>query len=83
MRFIPEPRLGIDEKNSHAEEYIKYMDAVLEQDKWEKECAERNMRVVGNPKGFLCHFLGSNETTRILPPPTGRQEPLANPPVLL
>lgn len=41
MRFIPEPRLGIDEENSHAEEYIKYMDAVLEQDKWEKECAER------------------------------------------
>ena len=56
MRFIPESRLGIDEENSHAEEYIKYMDAVLEQDKWEKECAERNMRVVGNPKGFLCHF---------------------------
>lgn len=46
MRFVPEPHFGIDEENPHTEEYLEYIDAVLKQHEWERECARRNMKKV-------------------------------------
>ena len=45
-KFIPEPPSTLDDVDTHADEWLAYIDAVLKQEAYEKECADRNSKIV-------------------------------------
>ena len=46
MGPIPGIHVGMDDENSHAEEYVKYMEETLKREEWERECARKNAKII-------------------------------------
>lgn len=47
-KFIPEPPSMLDDIDTHAEEWLAYIDAVLEREAYEKECADKNSKIIAD-----------------------------------
>lgn len=45
-KFIPKSQSVLDDVDTHADEWLVYIDAVLKQETYEKECADRNSKIV-------------------------------------